>query len=371
MRVLIAGERQQDRDQGRKAALRLGLDCAATDCVPLADLRLRLAREPAIHLVVVCADPDPHQAAQAIKSASGQARQPIFAVTSNDEASVKESIQQAGAAAVWPLDGVREGLLNSAEQIRRNGVSDERRGRLVTVTGAMPGSGVTTIATGLAFALAGKNPIALAELGTGTPELALDLDLNSPHSLGDLITARERLDASMIRDAATHHPAGVDVLAYAPETLSAEPLSAEAGRDFQILLRVVYEWAIIDAGHLHVTGEEEMIRHADLIVLVTRLDPPSLRLTRRYLQALISQGIQADSLMVVANRYGQSGQINWQKAEDVLKTTVKSWMPDDPRAVNRSLVQGRPLVQAARGSRLTRELARFAAELRAKYTPAK
>lgn len=371
MRVLIAGDRQSDRDQSRRAALRLGLECTATDCVPLADLRLRLAREPAVHLVVVCVDPDPAQAARAIKSAAGQTRQPIFAVTTNDEASVRESIEQAGATAVWTLNNARDGLLKATEELRRNGTLNERRGRLIAVTGALPGSGVTTIATGLAFALAGKSPVALAELSPGTPELALDLELTSRHSLADLIQAGDRLDASMIREAAAHHQAGVDVLAYAPETLTPEVLTAEVARDFQILLRVLYEWVVVDAGHLRPLEQDEVVRHADLVVLVARLDPPSLRLTRRYLQALVNLGMRADQLLVVVNRYGQSGQVAWRKAEEVLKAPVASWLPDDPKAVNRALVDGQPLVQVARGSKLTRELTRLATELRNRYTTSK
>jgi pilus assembly protein CpaE len=338
------------------------------DCVPLADMRLRLAREPVVHLVVVCVDPDPAQAARAIKSAAGQTRQPIFAVTTNDEASVRESIEQAGATAVWTLNNARDGLLKATEELRRNGTLNERRGRLIAVTGALPGSGVTTVATGLAFALAGKSPVALAELSPGTPELALDLDLTSRHSLADLIQAGDRLDASMIREAAAHHQAGVDVLAYAPETLTPEVLTAEVARDFQILLRVLYEWVVVDAGHLRPLEQDEVVRHADLVVLVARLDPPSLRLTRRYLQALVNLGMRADQLLVVVNRYGQSGQVAWRKAEEVLKAPVASWLPDDPKAVNRALVDGQPLVQVARGAKLTRELTRLATDLRNRYT---
>ena len=371
MRVLIAGDRQQDRDHGRRAALRLGLDCAAADCVPLADLRLRLAREPAIHLVLVCVEPDVSAAARAIKAASGQTRQPIYAVTSNNEATVREPIEQAGAAAVWPLDRLREGLLNSAEEIRREGTTGDRRGRMIAVTAALTSSGVTTVATGLAFALAQKNSVVLAEFGATVPELALNLDLNARHGLADLIRASDRLDASMIREGAAQHPAGVHVLAYAPESLTTEPLGAGALREFQILLRGSYEWVVVDAGHMHVSSEDELLRHADLVLVVTRLDPPSLRLSRRYLQALIARGIPADAIMLVANRYGQAGQVSWRKAEDALQTPVGHWLPDDPRAVNRALADGRPLVQAARGSKLTRELATLAAALQARFTPAR
>ena len=90
MRVLLASDRLHDRDKGRRAALRIGLECAAADCVSLTDLRLRLSREPAVHMVVVYLDPDSAAATQAIKHAVEQTRQPIYAVTDGDEIQARE-----------------------------------------------------------------------------------------------------------------------------------------------------------------------------------------------------------------------------------------------------------------------------------------
>ncbi len=372
MRVLLAGDRAHDRDQGRRAALRVGLECAAADCVSLADLRLRLSREPAIHLVVVFLDPDPTAATRAIKAATGQTRQPVFAVTAETgtERGLQKSVAEAGASAVWPLAQVREGLLSSADELRRDGNVPDRRGRLIAVTAVQPGVGVTTVATGLAFGLVGKEPVLLAELGSGVPELALDLGLEPRHSLGDLIRECDRVDVTMLREAAAKHPAGIDVLAYAPETLSPQPITPAIVRDFQILLRSSYGWTIVDAGHTAGAGESELLLHADAIVVVTRLDPPSLRLTRRYIRALTEAGLAADDLIVVANRYGQAGQIAWQKAEEALRVPDRSWLPDDPRSVNRALTDGRPLIQAAAWSRLTREFKRLAEEVRGRLATA-
>jgi pilus assembly protein CpaE len=366
MRVLLAGDRSQDRDQCRRAALRIGLDCTAADCVSLADLRLRLSREPAVHLVVVFLDPDPAAGARAITAAKAQTRQPIFAVASSDAEAVGQSARAAGATGVWTPDRIREGLLSSTEEIRRDGSSPERRGRVIAVTSAQPGVGVTTVATGLAFSLAGKASVSLAELGTAVPELALNLDLAPKHSLADLIRAHDRMDASMIRDTAVKHDAGVEVLAYLPETLAAEPLSAASGRDIQILLRHMYNWVVLDAGPRHGIENEELIRHADLVVAVTRLDPASLRLTRKYAQTLVANGVPAANLVLVGNRYGQPGLVPWQKAEEVLRTKVEAWLPDDPKSVNRALTAGRPLVQSAKWSKLTRQFAKLAADLQTK-----
>ena len=271
---------------------------------------------------------------------------------------------------MWSVEGLRDGLLSSSEEIRLNGRSPEARGRVIAVTAAQAGVGVTTISSGIAFGLAGKASVVLAELGSGVPELALDLDIAPKHSLAELIRSSDRMDPSMIRDAAVKHEAGVDILAYLPETLAPESIDAATARDFQILLRNIYQWVVLDAGPRHGIDSEELVRHADLVVVATRLDPASLRLSRKYLHTLLTNGLSADNVLLVANRYGQSGLVSWQKAEEVLKSKIEQWLPDDPRSVNGSLTSGRPLVQAARWSKLTRELNKLATVIRTRLTTA-
>jgi pilus assembly protein CpaE len=226
------------------------------------------------------------------------------------------------------------------------------------------------VATGLAFALAKPDPVALAELGSGTPELALALDLQPKHSLAELIRESERVDVSMIRDVAVPHAAGVSVLAYTPESLAPAAVTPAVARDFQVLLRSAFAWSVADAGHGLGAGTEELLTHSDAVVVVTRLDPPALRLTRRYLATLAEHGVPVEEVAVVANRYGQPGLVPWKKAEESLQANVFAWLPDDPASVNGALLAGRPLAEAAGRSRLARELAKLATELRARLAPA-
>jgi pilus assembly protein CpaE len=363
MRVLLAGDRPQDRDQGRKAALRIGLECTATDCVSLSDLRVRLVRQPVVDLVVVFVDSDCSAATKAIGLATDQTRQPIYAVVSGDAITNRDELLAAGATEVWPINDLRDGLLSSSNELRQSGKSPDTHGRIIAMTAAQMGVGATTIASGLAFALSGRKSVLLAELGTEIPELALDLDLAPKHSLAELIHASDRMDASMVRETVVKHAAGIDILAYMPETLRSEPFDAAVTRDFQILLRNLYEWVVLDVGPRHGIENEEILRAADLVCVVTRLDPASLRMTHKYIRTITENGVRVDDVMLIANRYGQSGQIPWQKAEEALRTKVAAWLPDDTRSVNRALTSGQPLVQAARWAKLTRELSRLAGEI--------
>ncbi len=365
MRVLLAGERQLERDYGRRTALHLGLSCAASDCVPLRELRVRLVRQPPGHIVVVFLDGDPATALRTLQQAAVQTHQPVYAVTASpDNAELRAAAQEAGAAGVWPYAEFRDCLLQAIEELRQSGKVPEQRGRIIAVTAATDGAGVTTVAANLAAAIAERDEgVVLAELGTRIPELALQLDLQPQHSLAELIHASARMDASMVHKTAVRHVDGFDVLAYLPETLVAETLTSDIVRDFQVILRNLYRWAVLDAGPQHGMETEEVLRAADLLVVVSRMDPSALRLTRKYIRTLVDNGVAADDVVVVVNRYGQPGQIAWQKSEEALQRKVAAWLPESPRAVHAAMLAGRPVVRLARWSRLSRSLHRLAVEI--------
>ena len=353
MRVVVGGDDEGGRAWCRQAARGLGLDCAADDAVPLAGLRLRLARRPAADLVLVLMAPEPGAAQAAVAGVS----EPVVAVVPDDWAGPPPE----GATSVWPASRVRDGLRQTAAAHR--GRTGRGQGVLVAVTAALPGSGATTVAAGLAFAAGG--PAVLAELAAPVPELALILDLAPPHPLADLVAAGDRLDPAMIRQAVVRHAAGVDLLADPHDAAAPAALTADAVRDFQVLLRAIYPWAVVDAGHARAAGNPDLCRHADAVVVVTRLDPPALRLTRRHVDDLLAAGLPEAALRLVANRYDQPGLTPWRAAEEALGRPVVAWLPDDPRSVNRSVAAGQPLALSAPRCKLARELAKLAAGLRA------
>jgi pilus assembly protein CpaE len=233
---------------------------------------------------------------------------------------------------------------------------------LLVVTAATAGGGVTTVATGLAFALATKHPqqVALAELGSDVPEIALHLDVEPKHTVADLLRNAERMDRSMVRQAVHLHPAGVQVLAYAPQTLAALPMEPEVMRRATVLLRTAFACTVLDLGHSAGPADLEAMSLADEVVVVTRLEVPSLRLTRQYLRHLVQRGLAPEKLRVVVNRFGQRRQIGAARVEETLGLPPTGWIPDDPGTLNQSLNEGKPLIQLAPRASVTRRLDQLA-----------
>jgi pilus assembly protein CpaE len=128
------------------------------------------------------------------------------------------------------------------------------------------------------------------------------------------------------------------------------------------LLKAEYEYTVLDLGHPNAV-DPQALALTDTVLLIVRLDVPSLRLSRKYVRRLADQGVGADKLRIVANRYGQSKQIGWRQAEEALGLPLLEGIPDDPATLNLAVNHGAPLVQTARRAGITRKFEKLAGML--------
>jgi pilus assembly protein CpaE len=364
MRVIIARQPGVLRDRLRQAVLGLGLECGAGDCVAYEDLPDRLTKGR-VDLVLFGLGNDFGRGLRILEQTYQQTEAPIFAVgLSSDSEHILQTIR-SGAREHLHEEDVREGLLTAIRKLRQAGAAAPRWGRVIGVNGAQGGVGVTTIATNLGFALAGFYPdqTVLAELGDGAPQLALNLDLNPPHGLDALAAAWDRMDATLLRKAIVSHPGHLNVLAHPPETLVPAPLEPLAAKNIIVLLRSMFQFSVLDLGHTIDSTRREAIGLVDKLVVVLRLDVPSLRLSRRFIQQVSELGLARDSLHIIVNRFGQREQFSWKKAQQAIGLAVAEWIPDDPARLNKAVNYGQPLVQIARGAPITRRFASLAKQL--------
>jgi pilus assembly protein CpaE len=363
MRAVITSEVPGVWEGLRRAVLATGLDCTSGDCVLFADLGVRLAKAPA-ELVLVNLGSNRAAALAAVAEAVRAGASALVVAAPTDSPAILEAIH-SGARGYLDAQRPGEDLLAILEKWRSAGAVSYRRGRTLGVLSATPGTGVTTVAASVAFALAEKAPgqVVLAELGPGVPALALNLNLHPAFSVADLAGQWQRMDASMLRQALVEHAAGVSVLSYRPETLLAEALEPAALRQTLVLLSTLFDHAVLDLGHAADDARLEALRLADAVVVVVRLDVPALRLTRQLLRKLDDQGLAQGRLRLVANRYGQRKQVALAEASRVLGLPILARIPDDPGTLNLANNQGLPLVRAARRAAITRSFAELAGRL--------
>ena len=301
MRVVIATDRSNDRETFRKASLSLGMECEAADCLSLDDLRIRLTKQPQADLTLVGVQPGANESLHAIEGATQQSKVPILAVGPLSDAQFIRQAQRAGAREYLDQEQLRDELSNAVEKLRTSGAVEFRQGRTIAVTSAHAGTGVSTIASGLAFGYAGasRGPVVLAELGVATPDLSLTLGLEPGHSPGDLVREPERLDVSMLRRALVSHAAGVELLGYQQGVLKATEIQPQPMRHLVALLRAVSDILVLDLGGGFTPGTLEALKLADSVLVVVRLDVPGVRLAHEHLKAIKEAGLAQDAIKVV------------------------------------------------------------------------
>lgn len=366
MRLVVAQERADPHGQARQAALSLGLTCEPVDCVCFADLPTRLAQGGA-DLALVVLGGEPRSALSALEQATSQ-RIPILAAGLATDPQCILQTMRSGARAFLDVDQLTSDLSSTLHQLRQAGsISENKQGLLIACCGALPGVGCTTVAINVAFALAEQHTeeVALVEAGGGVPGLALHLDLEPAHPIGSLAEHWQRIDQTLLAQVVMKHPYKVDVLCHRPELLAVPPLPRALQRTLLALLKATYGYAVADLGHDFVS--ETALGLADRVVVVTRLEIPTLRLTRRFLSRLESEGVTQEKLRVVVNRHGQPGQVPWKQAEEALGVgLVGEAVPDDPASFNAAANYGQPLVQAASRAKVTKAFAKLSSLLNGK-----
>ncbi len=368
MHAIFTCEKPSDCDSYRQILTNCGVECGSSDAVSFDEFSPRFNRGGA-DVVVVLMGNEPHAAMSIVQQIHEKSPVPILVVGPSHDAQIILQSLKAGAREYLDIDQLRDGLEKALEKLRSTNSVAFRRGTSIVVTGANPGIGVTTVASGLAFALGKAHPkdVLLAELSLGVSEIALDLDLHPGISVTQLLRDWNRVDSTTIRKAALEHAGGIHVLADNVSFDAAAPFEAGSGKQLISLVRTMYEYAVYDLGHgMQSVVAQEAARNADKVVLVLRLDVPSLRLAHDYLIHLANMGIPRQNLIVVANKYGQSQQVNWNKVEDAIGAKVDIWLPDDPATVNYALNLGLSLPQASSWAKLIRRFGDLAHQLNGK-----
>jgi pilus assembly protein CpaE len=331
--MIVAHEIAEPQGLARQSALSLGMECDQADCVRLADLPLRLTQGNAdVALVVLNNRID--DSLELIRQSSSS-RVPILIAGPITDANYIMKAMRTGGRAFLDATQLTNDLGLAVQQLKDTGaIHDNNQGLLLVCCAAQPGVGCTTLAINTAFALQeshAREGVALLEGGSGVPGIAMSLDIEPINPISSLAEHWQRLDAMMLKQAMVKHAKGVEVLAHRPEQLKMAALPSHLQRTVMSLLKATYGYAVADMGHDFVS--DSALALADRVVVVTRLDIPTLKLTRRFIAKLQSEGCTTEKLRIVVNRFGQTGQVSWKQAEEALgMPLVSEPVPDDSAA---------------------------------------
>jgi pilus assembly protein CpaE len=210
----------------------------------------------------------------------------------------------------------------------------------------MPGKGAcgaSTLAANLAFQLKrlSSQKLLLADMDPLTGTVSFLLKLKSNYSFVDAAMHAHEMDEDIWKGLMSSCQ-GFDVL-LSPENPAeaiAEAHDATALVDYS---REGYELTVLDAQAPYGEWNVSLARACDELLLVTTNELPALHCTRRAINYLEQNGVERSKIKLIVNRYNPQAGLSREAIETALHADVYYVLPSDYEAVQRALMEGKPV----------------------------
>lgn len=364
-RALVTAPEGPWGDAIRGCLTHLGVACESRSVVPYGDIVDRgLLERPD---VIVLVQPDElAETVALVRELALVCRSPVMAIGAAEDPQRILTVLQAGATEYVDRDAWSTALEGTVIRLRTRAAQPRSTvaGHLLGVVSGSGGTGTSTVATNIAVSLAQRHQRALLiDLDLEKGDLTAMLDLRPQFTMTDLCENVARLDRNLYEQILTPHSSGLHLLAAPYDPGVSAPLHVRGVRRALAFARETFPYTVLDLGCAGTTLQREALTHVDSLSLVLRLDYPSIRNARRFLDRLADWGIDRERVRLVANRYGQWRQLPVAQAEAALGQSIGCLLPDDPTTMNRAINNGRPVVLGAPRTRIARKLTDFSISL--------
>lgn len=303
----------------------------------------------------------------------GQGIPVAAAMASPNHADMRRCVR-LGTSDVLPLPLSERELAGVLEHMGRSlggAVHAPRKtGRVIGFLKSVGGVGATALLTQAACLLAQQEQplgreVCLLDLDIQFGNAALYLGLAPKLSFEELRDAGDRADAALLRDVATHHSSGLQVIAAPPAILAPDALTEPQLHDLLDLVAGEFPTVLLDLPAVWTDWSLAAIARLNALCLVTELSVPSLRHARRQIEHLRLSGIGGVPLHVIANRVerGFWKPIGLEDAAQSLGHGICAAIGNDFRTLSAAINQGVPLSSIKRNSRIERDLAALLTQL--------
>lgn len=265
-----------------------------------------------------------------------------------------------------PLD--QHSLLDAIDvakrKIRQNRGGGPSGGQVITVARAKGGMGATTLATNMALSLVepiGKEEpkrVCLLDLDLQFGDVALYLDLDPRSDLLEIVQKPGRLDTALLLSAMTEHASGLEVLQAPVEPMPLEALRTETMGRLIDLAQQEFDYVVIDLPLALATWHEMVLDMTDKLYLVTQLNVPAIRQTKRLIDILKDEGLYSLPVSIVLNRYVKrfNEHSRIRQCSKALDHSIDHYLPDDERTVLEAINRGVPLSEVRHRARICRAI---------------
>jgi pilus assembly protein CpaE len=271
------------------------------------------------------------------------AKLPIIAVlSSNDPELVLRCLRQGASDFLIPpftSDQV-EGALQKIARLQPN--RSQNAGKVYCIMPAKGGCGASTIASNLAYQMKrGDKRILLADLDPLAGTLSFLLKIKSNYSFMDALARSHDIDADLWKAVVTSRQ-GVDVM-LSPEVMTEGMSELKDASSIIEYARGTYDLVVLDTGGVYGEWNLSQAQLADEILLVTTNELTALQAVQRALTYLDANNIGRYKLRLIVNRYDRHTGLSKDVIGTALHTDIFHIMPTDYEAIQKSLMEGKPL----------------------------
>ena len=316
---------------------------------------------------------NPEQALAILQEIARQSRIQVLALLGGNNPDLIMKCLRAGAVDFllrpFTADQVEAALAKAAKVFpMAESAATAEATKVVVVMPAKGACGATTVACNLAFQFRrmGAKRVLLADLDPLAGTLSFLLKLKSSFSFMDVLQRGNELDPDLWKATITS-TGGIDVLLSPDMALPGVSQQVDAGPILNFA-RQSYDVVIADTGSAYGEWNLSQARLATEIVLVTTNELPALQAAQRALTYLEANKIGKWKTRLVVNRYERDLGLSREVIGTALHTEVFDTIPSDYDAIQKALMEGKPVPSSTAFGKGMMQLAERlgAAEKRAK-----
>lgn len=221
-------------------------------------------------------------------------------------------------------------------------------GKLICITSAKGGVGVSTLAANLSVLLCRRNEtVCVYDLNLEHGDLPVLLDLQPKLTIVDLARDIDTLgDAIQWDDYLPRHPAGPRLLGAPHQPHDAAAIDDSHVQAVTEKVRTLHDYVVADLPPGYGDTALTLYERAERIVVITSPELTSLRRTRELLGVFTSLGVEDEKVALVLNRVVDVAGIDSRRVESFLKRPVAVSIPNGGLAFIEAVTIGRPVVLA-------------------------
>jgi pilus assembly protein CpaE len=357
MRVIVAGESDTAVKPIEQALLREKLCPELVHTLPLQGIGDRLPQlRPDV--VILSLPQQLEQILPLVRDLRETSPARLLAVGPTAEAKLILDLLKEGITQYIDQDEMAQGLKAALQRLSETPVQPSSFGNLIAVIGAGGGNGASTLVVNMGVAL---KECAVIDLRLECGDLAALLNLCPPHSLADFCRNVERMDSLLFESCLERHSSGLWLLAAPSTPRDVTAVHPRGIRKAIGMARCRFPYVLADLDFPARRDQAQILYHADLILIVIRMDFTSIRQAQRLLMHLDELQLDRERVRLIVSRYRRPRELRLDAVRKIFQRDMDHFVPDDPKRVNRANNQGIPVIcefPRAKVSRSYQEISR-------------